>query len=210
MKNDFSKESANLDQSSANREVSGEESNDPTIIGEGPIPDAGPELNDENRSELPQKTPSLESHAETHSGKGPRTTTGKAIASKNALKHGIFSNAMLLKSESRAEYHSLLSGLREYLKPEGTLECFLVEKLAVLIWRYRRLIITETAEIKAGGNPLEFFESKSDSIVFNRFPRYETSIDRAFDRTLMQLERIQRMRLGQPVAPPIKLDISSS
>jgi hypothetical protein len=68
------------------------------------------------------------------------------IASKNALKHGIFSNAMLLKSESRVEYDSLLSGLGESLEPEGTLERSLVEKLAVLIWRYRRLIITETAE----------------------------------------------------------------
>jgi hypothetical protein len=115
---------------------------------------------------------------------------------------------MLLKSESRADYDSLLSGLDECLKPEGTLERFLVEKLAVLIWRYRRLIITETAEITSGGNPLDF-DSNSDSTVLNRFPRYETSIDRAFDRTLTQLERLQRMRLGQPVGPLIKVDISS-
>jgi hypothetical protein len=140
---------------------------------------------------------------------GPRTEIGKAIASRNAMKHGIFSNAILLTSESRAEYDSLLSGLREDLKPIGTLEEVLVEKLAVLIWRYRRLIFTETAEIKAGGNPLGF-DSHSDSMVLNRFPRYEASIERSFDRTLTQLERVQRMRLGQPVAPPIKVDISSS
>jgi hypothetical protein len=216
MKKDFSTQSMNVDQSSASINLLGEAPNDPNIIEEGAVPHAGPELNDENGADLPHDTPRVKSPDESQpltptsaikSG-GPRTVIGKTIASKNALKHGIFSSAMLLKSESRAEYDSLLSGLDECLKPEGTLERFLVEKLAVLIWRYRRLIITETAEITSGGNPLDF-DSNSDSTVLNRFPRYETSIDRAFDRTLTQLERLQRMRLGQPVGPLIKVDISS-
>jgi hypothetical protein len=38
---------------------------------------------------------------------------------------------------------------------------------------------------------------------------YEASLERAFDWTLNQLERIQRMRKGQVVPPPIKLDVSS-
>lgn len=139
---------------------------------------------------------------------GPRTANGKAITSKNALKHGIFSNAILLKSESRSEYDSLLNGLHEYFKPVGMFEEVLVEKLAVLIWRYRRLVNTETSEIQGGGFTLEL-DSK-DSSVLNRFPRYETSIDRGIDRTLSQLERYQRMRLGQPVVPPIKIDVTAS
>jgi hypothetical protein len=139
---------------------------------------------------------------------GPRTAEGKANASKNAIKHGIFSNAILLKSESRSEYDSLLNGLHEYFKPVGMFEEVLVEKLAVLIWRYRRLVNTETSEIQGGGFTLEL-DSK-DSSVLNRFPRYETSIDRGIDRTLSQLERYQRMRWGQPVVPPIKVDLSSS
>jgi hypothetical protein len=141
---------------------------------------------------------------------GPRTELGKANSSKNALKHGIFSNSIILSNESRQKYDSLWNGLCEYLKPIGTLEDFLVEKLAVLIWRYRRLIITEITEYKSGGPPYELdLGADSNSNILNRFPRYEASIDRAFDRTLTQLERVQRMRLGQPVAPPIKLDISS-
>jgi hypothetical protein len=133
---------------------------------------------------------------------------GKAIASRNALKHGIFSNAILLTSEWSEKYGSLLSGLRDDRKPKGTLEEVLVDKLAVLIWRYRRLIMTETAEIK-GMCDRYFFDFNSDSKTLNCFPRYEASIERSFDRTLTQLERIQRMRQGQPVAPPIKVDISS-
>jgi hypothetical protein len=101
-----------------------------------------------------------------------------------------------------------LSGLCEHFGPVGTLEEVLVEKLAVLIWRYRRLIMTETAEIK-GMNDRFFFDFNLDSKILDCFPRYEASIERSFDRTLTQLERIQRMRQGQPVAPPIKVDISS-
>lgn len=139
---------------------------------------------------------------------GPRTASGKAISSMNSLKHGIYSRAVVLKSESRSDYDSLLIGLREYFIPVGMFEEFLVEKAAVLIWRHRRLVATETAELEGSGLALDF-DSK-DSDILNRFPRYEASIDRALDRTLSQLERYQRIRLGQPVAPLIKVDVSSS
>ena len=99
-----------------------------------------------------------------------------------------------------------MSGLSEYHKPEGTLEEILVERLAVTTWRHRRLLIAERAELAATDFPMKL--PSNDSNILNRFPRYEANIDRAFDRTLTQLERHQRMRLGQPVVPPIKLDIS--
>jgi hypothetical protein len=45
----------------------------------------------------------------------------------------------------------------------------------------------------------------------NRFLilRYESYTLRDIDRTLGELERSQRMRLGQPVPPPIKLEVNS-
>ena len=44
--------------------------------------------------------------------------------------------------------------------------------------------------------------------VSERFLRYETHLSREFDRTLTQLERLRRMRLGQPVVPPINVRLS--
>ena len=44
--------------------------------------------------------------------------------------------------------------------------------------------------------------------VTDRLQRYEGSLDRSFDRTLSQLERLQRLRLGQPVLPALKVDVS--
>ena len=40
---------------------------------------------------------------------------------------------------------------------------------------------------------------------FDHLLRYETSLERNFDRTLSQLERVQRMRLGQPVLPKLEV-----
>ena len=45
--------------------------------------------------------------------------------------------------------------------------------------------------------------------VSDQLIRYEAHLSREFDRTLSQLERLQRMRKGQPVLPPIKVELSS-
>src|SRR5258708_29318823 len=87
---------------------------------------------------------------------GPRTPDGKQRSKLNAIKHGIFSKAVLLKDESQSEFDSLLNGLLNDLRPEGTLEELLVEKLAALAWRHRRLFLAEGAEIRKN---MEFFES---------------------------------------------------
>ena len=42
------------------------------------------------------------------------------------------------------------------MQPEGALEELLVEKLATLAWRYRRLLLAESAEIRKN---MEFVES---------------------------------------------------
>jgi hypothetical protein len=45
---------------------------------------------------------------------------------------------------------------------------------------------------------------------FDHLVRYETSLERSFDRTLSQLERLQRMRLDQPVLPKLEVHHSLS
>jgi hypothetical protein len=45
---------------------------------------------------------------------------------------------------------------------------------------------------------------------FDHLLRYEASLERNFDRTLSQLERVQRMRLGQPVLPKLEVHHSLS
>jgi len=49
-----------------------------------------------------------------------------------------------------------------------------------------------------------------ESPALDRLLRYQVNLERSIDRTLTQLERLQRMRLGHPVLPPINLNVSSS
>jgi hypothetical protein len=50
--------------------------------------------------------------------------------------------------------------------------------------------------------------SVPDSHALDRLLRYESSLERAYDRTLTQLERAQRMRKGQPLPPQLDVKIS--
>jgi hypothetical protein len=102
-------------------------------------------------------TPQGEGGKPTRQGPtGPRTELGKKRSSQNALKFGIFSKATLLKGESRSEYQSLLEGLWKTWEPKGKHEELLVEKLASIIWRYRRYLVAEGAEIRKCSRFLEF------------------------------------------------------
>jgi hypothetical protein len=78
-------------------------------------------------------------------GTGPRTEQGKNRTKYNALKQGIFSKAVVLEGESRHDFDALLNGLCDDFQPEGTLEGILVEKLAMLLWRERRLIVADVS-----------------------------------------------------------------
>ena len=48
-----------------------------------------------------------------------------------------------------------------------------------------------------------------DAATLDRLLRYSASLERDFDRTLNQLERLQRMRKGQPVPPPLNVNVTT-
>ena len=87
------------------------------------------------------------SRVSTRRGTGPRTPIGKERSKYNALKHGLFAKVVVMSHESSFLFDNLLRGLRDDLMPVGVLEGALVEKLATIFWRYRRLLQAESAEI---------------------------------------------------------------
>jgi hypothetical protein len=78
---------------------------------------------------------------------GPKTSVGKAKASQNALSHGILSAQLILAGESRGEFDALFAQLQQEFKPEGLLEMTLTERIAIAIWRQKRLVSAESAEM---------------------------------------------------------------
>lgn len=81
---------------------------------------------------------------------GPKTPQGKAKASGNAIRHGIFSTRMLLADEDPQAFQLLLEGLQQSLRPAGSLELALVERIAISLWRQQRLVRAESAAIELG------------------------------------------------------------
>jgi len=88
--------------------------------------------------------------ANSQKSTGPTTAEGKVIASQNALRHGLLSTKLLLEDEDPTEYEALLRGLVESLGPVGALEAHLIERIAVTLWRQRRLVHAETAGLSLG------------------------------------------------------------
>jgi len=68
----------------------------------------------------------------------------------NALKHGILSRYTVLSHESHADYESLVNSLMEEHLPAGATEQHLIEELASVIWRKRRVLQAEGATINKG------------------------------------------------------------
>lgn len=77
---------------------------------------------------------------------GTGAAEGKNATAPDSAARAIFSK-VVLKTESRADYDSVVTSLRNACQPKGTLEEILVEKLAAILWRYRRLITAESGEI---------------------------------------------------------------
>jgi hypothetical protein len=71
---------------------------------------------------------------------------GKNATAPDSAARAIFSK-VVMKTESQADYDSLVTSLRNACQPKGALEEILVEKLAAILWRYRRLITAESGEI---------------------------------------------------------------
>ena len=70
---------------------------------------------------------------------GPRTDEGKARASRNRLRHGFFSAAVVLEGEDRAAYDALLDELVAEHRPLTATEMLCVQRVADCTWKLWRV-----------------------------------------------------------------------
>jgi hypothetical protein len=85
----------------------------------------------------------------------------------NAMKHGILSKLAVLAHEDHAEFDDLLAALIDEHKPAGITERHLIEELATIIWRKRRVLLAEGAKINEG---LESTLSSPKSVTTSAAP----------------------------------------
>ena len=99
---------------------------------------------------------------------GPRTTTGKRNASRNALRHGLFAKSMeetfRQLGEDPADYQAMLDSLREAFQPKDGFEEMLIEDMAVCRWRLNRLLRAETGIQVWDKQRFEFDRKRKDAV----------------------------------------------
>ena len=68
----------------------------------------------------------------------------------NAMKHGVLSTLVVLPHEDEGMFSDLLMSLVEEHLPTGPTEMHLIEELAGIMWRKRRVLLAEGAAINCG------------------------------------------------------------
>jgi hypothetical protein len=102
---------------------------------------AGADRQPENKSEILAMTetkPTL-----------PAEIRGTEITRFNALKHGVLSRYTVLPWEDADEYRALVAALMAEHAPQGPTEEHLVEELAGILWRKRRLRLARSGRPSA-------------------------------------------------------------
>jgi hypothetical protein len=80
----------------------------------------------------------------------PAETGSTEITRFNALRHGVLSRYTVLPWENAHEYFALVAALAAEHGPQGPTEEHLVEELAGILWRKRRLRLAEAAAHRRG------------------------------------------------------------
>jgi hypothetical protein len=77
-------------------------------------------------------------------------TAGTEVTRFNALRHGVLSRYTVLPWEDADEYHALLEALVAEHTPQGPTEEHVVEEMAGVVWRKRRVRLAEAAAYRRG------------------------------------------------------------
>jgi hypothetical protein len=80
---------------------------------------------------------------------GPNTVSGKARSSMNACKHGLTAQTVVIGDEDPAQFDCLRKVLEQDFDPHSMIERELVERLAGIVWRLRRMPKFEAALVEA-------------------------------------------------------------
>ncbi len=137
---------------------------------------------------------------------GPRTAEGRAAVRQNALKHGLTSMSPVAPGEDPAEFLQFLAGWTQSYLPIGPAEEEVLRTAVVASWRLRRIPAIEAGyyemerpEIEQGGGQSQSpaarlaFAHYHCSKQIEALSCQEARIQRTFDRSLRELERLQAL-----------------
>lgn len=147
--------------------------------------------------------------------KGPVTAEGKAIASRNAERHGLTSTRIVLPHESQDEYDRLEQAFLNTYRPADAVESDLVREMVASRWRMRRIEQMETAVLKKAlkarqdeasqeeGNlhpddaAALAFADVAESKALRTVTRHSAQLRRAYEKATRELALLQENRTAE-------------
>ena len=116
---------------------------------------------------------------------GPKTEEGKRRSSRNAFKHGLTSQTVVMPGEDMQAYEALAKSFQQDLAPKGAVELHLCNSLADISWRLNRSRALEHNQLNA---------NQPDAGLLSTLSMYGQRLSREFERTLKQLQELQAKR----------------
>jgi hypothetical protein len=146
--------------------------------------------------------------------RGPVTEEGKRISSQNATRHGIFSRIGMLEGESAEAFDLLFTQICEQEQAVGIVEEAFCERMALAIWRQRRLVKAERAVLVSAAESFSFSVRNSSTsnldpdhpdrvrfdkamvqtMQYDKIVRYQADFDNQFARAVKGLHAAQKHR----------------
>jgi hypothetical protein len=128
---------------------------------------------------------------------GPRTAAGKARSCRNAVRHGLTSQLLVIREDERETFDEFEQGLREELGPEGNLESFTFDQIVHAAWNMQRCSRLEADLFVNGLDPLL---DESAGKALDRIQRYRAQAERSYHRQLKELRILQTDRVTRSVS----------
>ena len=155
---------------------------------------------------------------------GPRSPEGKARSRLNSRKHGLTAKTLIIVGECADDFDELRSTLMDQYDPQSALECELVERIAGILLRLRRVPFFEAAIMEVShywstppytASPDDDAEAEQEEETdweafvdcgraliehafgkdaLGKLGRHETMLANAFTKTLHELRLLQHER----------------
>src|SRR5579862_6810683 len=140
---------------------------------------------------------------------GPVTAEGKARSARNAIKHGLKSDMIVLEHEDRQAFEQLRESYMDDFHPANQSQADLVETMVASRWRMNRVFMIEGqllekemalhrkevekrfSVIEPEGHLACAFETLSQGKTLSLYLRYEAQINRTYERAFKQLQQLQ-------------------
>jgi len=134
---------------------------------------------------------------------GPRTLSGKAIASMNAVKHGLCSSKPLITGENEAEYASFVDRWLDELRPSGARQELMAEQIILAAWQIRRVPGLRAGVIGPQMDrnlKYELHPTRMESEAYSelgKLDRHQAALERSYQRCLKELEHLQTAEVDE-------------